>query len=637
MSGGSTGVPEGLLEAVRERLAAGERLRRTLPGRGRLHVDRRLPFLVVYRRPADRDDAGTDRLVTGQAAYLTAPGDEDFAEPLSRLVTAVVETLSPDFGAFLLVEVWTVPPEADRARDPMVRVVTPDQQGELSAADELAAALEELEIGYWQPQVRRVKARTAAPPELPPLLPPAEANRLNCYVVGLELDPAWRDDAGAPYPELVRNAASQVSAALQRGFFAFSGEKAISRPSAWQGMGRRAVVRAVRKVDEALGEIASRYDFLLAVTPVDVTEAWKRFETSGFRKEPSFRYRPLTADPELLLRQLYAVPLEDIEDPTLDRVYREKLREVARQLTMLSERNTHRFLPGSLQLYGDVEPELLRLAEGLLATVETDGVPEAEEGVVDAVDFALMAQRTFEDYRERYPRFEAELDIRDDVSGLMVSKGRLLIDRTMAVTPTRARALLHHEVGTHVVTWVNGRSQPLQIFRTGLAGYEVLQEGLAVLAEHLARGLTRERLRLLAARVVAAARVVDGASFCDIFGELVDGRGLYPGSAFTTTMRVTRGGGLTKDAVYLRGLQHVATYLRDGGDLEPLFVGKVGLPDLPIVRELLHRGVLREAPVRPAVLDLPGAAERIAELREGKPIVEWLDSSPAMTRTRSHA
>lgn len=620
-------LPEGLLEAVRARLFTGEAVRESLPAGGRLHIDRQLPFLVVHRTPVDRSDPGTSRLITSQASYLVASADPELAGPLSVLVQTVVETLSEAFGAFLLIEVWTVPESAATSRDSIVRVVTPDQQGSLEAVQELSAVLEELEIGYWRPQIRAVDAKTATPSGLPPLIDPAEANRLKCYVIGLELDPMFRDEDGTPYPELERELAFQLSVALQRTIFAFSREKTSSEAPAWQGLGRRTFVRAVRKVDQALGDICRSFDFLLAVTPVDATEAWRKFEESKYGEAPSFRYRPLTADPELLLRDLYAVPLEKVEDPTLDRIFREKLREVARQLTMLAERNTHRFLYGSLQLYGHVESDLLRLADGLLATIEPIETEAEDTANVDAVDFARLATEQFDAYRDHRPEFEAQIDVRDDISGLMVSRDTLLIDRTMSVTHERARALLHHEVGTHVLTWFNGSRQPLEIFCTGLAGYEAFQEGLAVLSEHLVGGLTRSRLRLLAARVVAVDRMIDGTPFTEIFTELVERCGLAPRLAFTTTMRVVRAGGLTKDAVYLRGLQQVIGYLRDGGDPEMAFIGKVSLRAMPVVRELLYRGVLSEPSLRPAAFDAPGAPDRLAALRDGRPIVELFERS----------
>jgi len=623
----SSELPEGLLEAVRDRLSTGGTLREPLPGGGRLHIDRQLPFLVVHRTPVDRSDSGTSHLITSQASYLVASADPEFAEPLSVLVQTVVETLSEAFGAFLLIELWTVPESAATSRDSIVRIVTPDQQGDLQAVGKLSAMLEKLDIGYWRPQIRVVDAKTATPSSLPPLMDPAEANRLKCYVIGLELDPMFRDENGTPYPELERELAFQLSTALQRTIFEFSKEMTSAEAPAWQGLGRRALVRAVGKVDGALGDICASFDFLLAVTPVNATEAWRRFKDSKYGEAPSFRYRPLTADPELLLRDLYAVPLEKVEDPTLDRIFREKLREVARQLTMLAERNTHRFLFGSLQLYGDVESDLLRLADGLLATIEPVGKEKEDTDCVDAVDFAALASEQFDAYRARQPEFEARIDVRDDISGLMVSRDTLLIDRTMSVTSDRARALLHHEVGTHVVTWFNGSRQPLKIFCTGLAGYETFQEGLAVLSEYLVGGLTRSRLRLLAARVVAVGRMIDGTPFTEIFTELVERCGLAPHLAFTTTMRVVRAGGLTKDAVYLRGLQQVIGYLRDGGDPELAFIGKVSLRAMPVVRELLYRGVLTEPLLRPTALDAPGASGRLAALRDGRPIIDLFERS----------
>ncbi len=75
-----------------------------------------------------------------------------------------------------------------------------------------------------------------------------------------------------------------------------------------------------------------------------------------------------------------------------------------------------------------------------------------------------------------------------------------------------------------------------------------------MLAEYLVGGLSRPRLRLLAARVLATRHMIDGATFVDTFRELDGLYGFDRRTAFTIAMRIYRGGGLTKDAVYLRGL-----------------------------------------------------------------------------------
>jgi uncharacterized protein (TIGR02421 family) len=189
------------------------------------------------------------------------------------------------------------------------------------------------------------------------------------------------------------------------------------------------------------------------------------------------------------------------------------------------------------------------------------------------------------------------------------------------VTPARAAALLHHEVGTHVLTYVNGCRQPLRLLAVGLAGYEETQEGLAVLAEFLSGGLGVARLRQLAARVVAVHGMVEGGAFREVHADLV-ARGFTPAGAFTVTMRVFRAGGLTKDLVYLRGLVELVAHVRSGEDLEVLWLGKMSLSDAPLVAELWQRGALQDPLLRPRYLDSPGTRSRIDMLTDARSVVD---------------
>jgi uncharacterized protein (TIGR02421 family) len=183
-------------------------------------------------------------------------------------------------------------------------------------------------------------------------------------------------------------------------------------------------------------------------------------------------------------------------------------------------------------------------------------------------------------------------------------------------------ALVAHEIGTHVVTYVNGKAQPFRQLYVGLPGYDELQEGMAVLSEYLVGGFSRPRLRLLAARVLAVHRMMEGADFIEVFRELDRAHDFAQRTAFTIAMRVFRGGGLTKDAVYLRGLVGFLTYLREGGALDPLLVGKLGPQHVPIIEELQWRKVLVPPPLRPRYLDDPGAARRLADLQRGVSVLD---------------
>lgn len=373
------------------------------------------------------------------------------------------------------------------------------------------------------------------------------------------------------------------------------------------------------EIDARLVEIERDVNVLLNTTPVNAAQAWADFERSDFGTVPTLRLRPLDFEPDLVLRDLYDLEVENVTDPALHTLFRAKRDEIARQVTALEDRDTSRFLYGSLQLYGGVSPPLVSVAEQLLQSIPTLG---ANTRSVTAGAFAEAARAEFDRYRALYPDFPVHIEVRDDVSELMVSFGRLLIPATAAIRADRVEALLHHEVGTHVVTYQNGARQPLTLLTIGLPGYDETQEGLAVLAEYLTGGLDPRRLRVLAARVVAIDRMLEGAEFLEIFESLRDQYAIPTRTAWSIAIRVVVGGGSVKDAIYLRGITHLLEALAEGTNLDVLLVGKFALDHIPLIQDLLDREVLHPPWVRPRWLDVPGAQERLARLRAGAPVTD---------------
>jgi uncharacterized protein (TIGR02421 family) len=364
-------------------------------------------------------------------------------------------------------------------------------------------------------------------------------------------------------------------------------------------------------VDRQLADLAGGYRFLLDLTPIDLPEARRAYAEDG--RLPVFQYRELEDDPAVAAKRLAEVPVRDVSDATLASLLLAKQRELRLQLEMLASRGSEHFLPLSIELYGTVTTELLAAAHEILHEVDP---PAAEEGPwLDAGQVAKAAQAELDRYRAFAPDLESHVEVREGSTGVMVSNGDVLIAPTCRVAVARIEALLHHEVGTHVVTHVNGAHQPLHVLASGLAGHDETQEGLAVLAEHLVGGLTPARLRHLAARVVAVHLMVDGVSFDEVHDTLVDD-GIPEPQAFTTAVRVFRSGGLTKDAVYLRGLLELIDHLSTGGDLDTLLLGKMPLTAAPLVSDLHRRGVLHDALLRPRYLDDPQASDRLASLAE---------------------
>ncbi len=379
-------------------------------------------------------------------------------------------------------------------------------------------------------------------------------------------------------------------------------------------------------IDASLTEIERGVDLLLNVTPVNATEAWADFERSDFGTVPTLRLRQLEFEPDLVRRDLYALEIENVTDPALHALFQAKRDEIARQITALEDRDTARFVYGSLQLYGGIAPPLVSAAQELLEIIP--GQAPSTSSVTAGV-FADAARAECDRYRAVYPEFPSHVDVRDDISELMVSFGRLLIPEAAVIRADRVEPLLHHEIGTHVVTYQNGARQPLKLLTIGLPGYDETQEGLAVLAEYLTGGLDPRRLRVLAARVVAIAEMLNGAGFLDIFESLRTEYGIPTRTAWSIAIRVVVGGGSVKDAIYLRGIARLLEAIAEGTDLDVLFVGKLALDHIPLIQDLLDREVINPPWVRPRWLDVPGAQERLDRLHEGASVTDLYEGEAA--------
>ena len=135
------------------------------------------------------------------------------------------------------------------------------------------------------------------------------------------------------------------------------------------------------EIDRSLTELERTIDPLLNVTPVNASEAWADFQRSGFSAVPTLRSRPLSFEPDAIKRRLYNLEIERVEDPALRGLFLSKRDEVMRQITLLEDRDTSRFVYESLQIYGEPSEALVVDADELLAKIE---IPTPRSGSVTA-------------------------------------------------------------------------------------------------------------------------------------------------------------------------------------------------------------------------------------------------------------
>ena len=456
---------------IEARIAAGLRVHRRVPGLGFLHVERPLPFLAFCRRDPLPADA-TEKLVSTLPAYFSIDEAAPSAE-VHRTLARLGASLAARSGAALLLEVRAVagasPPPAEQ-QVPGFRIHSaegPDLDETLGA---LQAALLEIRIDDRAAVAEIVRSGDGVQ-QRPKL-------DRNVFLITLDLEPIYRSQDGVfPFPVVLHDLRKQLDVALRRAFFVFARRFAKSPPNHPQAFARRRLVKAARDVDRRLASVSNSLRYLLLVTPTNTEQCFYEFTKHGCDEPPSFSYRPLDVDPELLKRQIYEIHLERAEDPTLIAIFREKQQELDRLITLLVDRQTERFLWGSLQLFGGVDQRLLALAERVLEL--TGGAGDDDPGQpISAELFADLARRELELYRTGWPELVPQIVLSSDVPGLMVLNGSLVIGNCVRLTLERAQALIQHEIGTHLVTYYNGLAQRLHHLGSGFAGYEALQEGL---------------------------------------------------------------------------------------------------------------------------------------------------------------
>lgn len=602
-----------LVETICENLAENKPVSVELPKNGLLHIDKQLPFICVYRYK--KPDVYFARLLKTQASYLIVEENID----ITHLLEAIRLITSKNYDAFLILELW---PNKEALKHQF------QIYGPKSKSKETIKALQEgfsdIKKTLSIVDTKVIETEFRHPKHLTPLMDVNTSKKLGTLVIGISIPAVYENtETEELYSLFFRKFYTAFSETIKRAVHEFIRVQTTDVFESYLMLGKTHIDATTISSDAKLAEISEKMSFLLRVTPVNSNEEWDKFEQSEYTTPPSFKYRLISIDPEVEKRKLFNIPIDLVEDPTIAFILRGKRLEIEKQLIMLEERGTVNFKFIGESLYGVIREDVMASAKYILKTFPKNEIIKSSKRF-NSAEFAQHAQREIDYYQERFPELELGIEVRDDVAGIMVSKSKLLINNTMDMDASRCDALIQHEVGTHILTYCNGKRHPLKQMYEGFEGYDQLQEGLAVIAEYLVGGLTVNRLRLLAGRVVAVQSMVVNANFIETFNLLRKTYSFPDRVAYYITMRVYRGGGLTKDAVYLAGLIDLMAYIKKGGRLEPLYTGKFNVTHINLIEELLYRKVLKE-PILPAFLEREGVKKRLQKLREGINLVELIN------------
>lgn len=590
-------------------LLPGKRTIKKLDYNGYLFLEHDVPFLMIYRNIPE--DHGTMRLARTGASYLIV-GEKNF-DYFNNIVKQVTEKMSKRFGAFIIIEIYSGHKEsaAFTIRGPSHKLTV--------SLEVLKTELEKIQSrkygGKWiTAQIEQTKNRLNFGKK--EFFSIEEIKNLGGTFIGLEIPPVYRNEEGELFPLYFRKFREGFTKALHKAVFEFIRVQAFSALKSYSALGKRQIDKELFKIDKELTAIENSYQFLLLVAPVNIQQVRHEFFESNFKNINTFHYRLLPIDPDLLKRKLYALRIDEIDDPALSFLYEEKREEIDQELSMLKERNSKNFFYRSLRLYQGVEKNVLNEAREILKNIAEN--PEQQEiKDLNAEEFSALAQEEFLYFRGQSEDYSGKVHIREDVNIMMVSEGELYIPADYTLTHKEAQALIQHEVGTHSLTYYNGKKQVLSQLSQGLAGYDALQEGLAVLAEYLCGGLTGNRLRTIAGRVIAGHALLKGGDFTQVFFSLTHDYGFSKKPAFNITSRIFQAGGFLKDIIYLRGLVHLKDFLHQGGKLEPLLSGKFALEHVDLIKDLTEREILIPPKILPRYMKTEAFQKGMEKLKNG--------------------
>lgn len=428
----------------------------------------------------------------------------------------------------------------------------------------------------------------------------ARAYLENTPVLPLEVKKVFMDEqTGNLFPVVTEKIQAGLSKAVHTTVAAFTKKLQLPKRAGRKPMSDT-FEDVVHTVDNALFKLTKGIEPLTHLNPANIL-AEKRQVLAHPGHCPAFRYAQLKVDPYHLRELLYALPVSQIRDPLVRELYRVAIDGFAKKVDLLASIGTPQFLYNSLRQYGEPSPADIANARFLL---HAPVVKEEHEEPADVT--AKEAKAAFEkEIRSRNIPFKVQLSKRIIAKALVDNeKQTLFLNERATMTRTELNALVHHEFGIHILTTANALQEPLKVLRLGITGSTHTQEGLAILSEYLSGNLTLKRLKILALRVLAVHELVNGRSFSHVYQLLKEDHGCSAEEAFTITTRVFRGGGFTKDHVYLRGFRDILAIYRERS-VAGLLVGKGTVRLHDIIDSLVAQGKLKTPTFMPPALAHP--------------------------------
>lgn len=348
--------------------------------------------------------------------------------------------------------------------------------------------------------------------------------------------------------------------------------------------------QALMEIDQNIDALVKQIELLSYVNPTNIEEEKTKFFASKYLTDPEFSYPEINFDRFNLHRELFTQPIELIEDESIRNLYEDIIYTYSGLIQCIETIGTGRkFYYNCLHCFGTPTEKDVENAKFILHFEDEDPKEDRFIPKYNSKESEVFFEEFSKDYDFQYDishskKISAAAMVLNNIKTLVLNENHNFSEHQLQV-------LTNHEIGVHMVTTMNGLLHPLKIFSHGFPNNEETQEGLAVFAEYMSNNLTVKRLKELSYRVIAVDSLAKGYDFSKTFRLLHNQFDLDRESAFYITLRAHRGGGFTKDYLYLTGLKKVYDYYKKGKDLSPLLSGKVTLEYIDEINSLMDKGL----------------------------------------------
>lgn len=337
------------------------------------------------------------------------------------------------------------------------------------------------------------------------------------------------------------------------------------------------------EIDQKLVSVAEKIKLLYHLRPTNLEDEKNKF-FKDFSYNPQFTYPKLRFDPAELIEEINNI---ETDQSILGTIFSAKKEELLKQIDLVTSIGEESFTEKSIKLFGEIEQETVEEAKNKLA--EIGPIQKDTEGSINVKE----AKKQFEEVFKQYGLKNWKVKIKKDIVADCVTGKRntIILNETASFSEERIKALIIHEIETHLLTAENGKNQPYEIFNRGLCGYLKTQEGLAVY--NMTKRMhysNKQNYRIFA--LVTAIDEARRKSFVEVFEQLLQ-YNIPLERAFRTTVKVKRGlhdtkkpGCFTKDLIYYTGFKQIENFVANGGDLKDLYIGKFNLQDLDVIKKL---------------------------------------------------